>query len=345
MSQDMTVAIDLAKTTFQLLAVDSDGTIHAERRVNRKNLEAVVAQWPRALVAMEAGPGAHHWARRFQAAGHPVRLLAAQAVRAYATPGRKNDRRDAIAIAEAASRRHLRDIQVKTQAQQEAQSQERLLRAYQKQRTQSINALRSLLQEFGFVFPRKPGPFKRHYRALADNPAWLALHDDTRARFDRFFAHILHLDDEIKDVKRALEKAARTDDEARRLTTIPGVGPTISVSIRAAVGDGRQFANARRFAAWLGLTPALHASGARTHLGRITRRGNPELRALLVNGAQSLLQAVQRDGAGADRLRQWAERLLQRKPWTVVVTAVANKLARIIWRVLTFGEAYRPQHA
>ncbi len=341
MSEYTTVAIDQAKRVFQVAVMDSNGVIQAEERVGRKRLASVVEQWPGATVALEACGGAHHWGRVFQAAGHPVRLLPAHAVAAYTTPGRKDDRRDAAAIAEAANRPQVRAIPVKTQAQQDVQSQQRMLSILTRQRTQTINAVRGLLAEYGIVLPQGASAFQRRYAELAETPAWQALSAELRAQFDAMYAHVRDLDARIAAAKKRLRAAVAADADARRLTGIPGVGPTIAAATRAAIGDGGQFQTGRGFAAWLGLTPRLHASGTQRRLGRITRRGNRELRTLFVNGAQALLKAVHDNGAGAsDRLRQWAARLIRRKTWTQAVVAVANKLARIVWAVLTSGRAY-----
>lgn len=341
MFDSTTVAIDQAKRVFQVAVMDEHGVIRAERRVSRERLPSVVGQWPGATVALEACGGAHHWGRVFQAAGHPVRLLPAHAVAAYATPGRKDDRRDAAAIAEAASRPQVRAIRVKTEAQQDVQSQQRMLGLLTRQRTQTINTVRGLLAEYGIVLPKGASAFQRRYAELADTPAWQALSADLRAQFNALCAHVRDLDARIAAAQARLREAVAADAEARRLTSVPGVGPTIAAATRAAIGDGGQFQTGRGFAAWLGLTPRLHASGTQRRLGRITRRGNAELRTLFVNGAQALLKSIQRKGAGpTDRLRQWAARLVRRKSWTQAVVAVANKLARIVWAVLTSARPY-----
>lgn len=344
MDQVTVIGVDLAKNVFQLAFVDADGGVVAERRVRRAGLEAAVAACPGAVLGLEACGGAHHWARRFQAAGHPVRLMAAKRVKAYQDPGRKDDRRDARAIAEAAGRAHVPGLRIKTPGEQDAQSRQRLHRLRVRQRTTRINTLRGLLAEYGIVLPKGEAGLKR-YAELVDTPAWQAISAEMRAEFDELYAEIGRDSQAIADSKARLVQAAQDDARVQRLRTIPGVGPMIAASTVGAIGDGADYADGRRFAASLGLTPRLNASGERVRLGRISLIGDGQLRALYVNGAQALLMQAKRGRPTSDALLLWARRLLARKRWNEVVIALANKLARIAWAVLRSGQAYRPRPA
>jgi transposase len=338
------IGIDLAKNVFQLAFVDAAGEVVAERRVRRAGLEVAVAACPGAVVAMEACGGAHHWARTFQAAGHPVRLMAPKRVKAYQDPGRKDDRRDARAIAEAASRPHVPGLRIKSTDEQDAQSRQRIHRQRVRMRTTKINVLRGLLMEYGIALPQGDAGLKR-YAELAGTPAWEAISADMRAEFDGLYAEIERDGQAIAESKARLVRAAQDDGRVQRLRTIPGIGPMIAAATVGAIGDGSDYADGRKFATSLGLTPRLNSSGERVRLGRISLIGDGQLRALYVNGAQALLMQAKRDRPTADALILWARRLLKRKRWNEVVVALANKLARVAWAVLRSGDTYRPRAA
>lgn len=344
MDQVSFIGIDLAKNVFQLAFTDAAGRVLAERRVRRAGLEAAVAACPGACIGLEACGGAHHWARRLQAAGHPVRLMAPARIKAYRGPGHKDDRRDARAIAEAASRPHVPGLRIKTPAEQDAQSRQRLHRLRVRQYVARINTLRGLLMEYGIVLPKGHKGLAR-YEALPETAAWQAIAPELRAEFDRLYAEIGAAAAAIAAGKARLVAAAADHPEVKRLQTIPGVGPMIAASTVALIGDGRSYPNGRAFASSLGLTPRLDATGERVRLGRISLMGDGQLRALYTNGAQALMKRAREGARPDDGLLQWARRLLQRLPWNMAVVALANKLARIAWAVLTSGQPYRPRPA
>jgi transposase len=344
MDQVTVIGVDLAKNVFQLAFADADGQVVAERRVRRAGLEAAVAACPHAAVAMEACGGAHHWARTFVAAGHPVRVMSPKRVKAYQDPGRKDDRRDARAIAEAASRPHVPGLRIKSTDEQDAQSRQRIHRQRVRMRTTKINVLRGLLMEYGIALPQGEAGLKR-YAELAGTPAWEAISADMRAEFDALYAEIGRDAAAIAESKARLVQAAQDDGRVQRLRTIPGIGPMIAAATVGAIGDGSDYADGRKFATSLGLTPRLNSSGERVRLGRISLIGDGQLRALYVNGAQALLMQAKRGRPTADGLILWARRLLKRKRWNTVVVALANKLARIAWAVLRSGDTYRPRAA
>jgi len=349
MHEDKLIGIDQAKRVFQIAVMDSAGEVVFERRLTRGQLVEQVTAWPGATVGLETCGGAHAWARRFLAAGHRVRLLPAQAVKAYATPGRKTDRLDARAIAEAASRPQVRAVPVKSLAQQDAQSVQRCAELLTRQQTQTMNAIRGLLGEYGIVLPKGAARFQARFQELTASEAWRALAPQVQEALSTLFDEVVERAARIEATKAPLQRLAKTDPGARRLRTIPGVGPMTAAGTRAAIGEGTQFDSGRQFACWLGLTPSLYASGERIYLGRITRSGNAALRSLYVLGAQAMLQALRkRQKAGKpprDRLEAWVQALLARKHWNEAVVALANKLARIAWAVLVSGERYQPRPA
>jgi transposase len=330
---------------MQVCVIGKDGGTLEEHRVPRDRLVATVARHDGAVVAMEACGGAHHWGRTLGSLGHEVRLIAPYVVKAYRDPGCKDDRRDARAIAEAGSRQHLRAIPVKDAETQALQSLERIEALYARQYTQLGNTLRGLLAEFGVVLPKGPGHLKRRFPELMASPRWAeipaALHHGLQELYGQFVDAGVRL---VAAKKRLIQAAAR-DQQAGLLTSVPGIGPMGAAGFTIAVGDATRFANGRAVAAWIGITPRLYQSGDTCVLGSISKRGNERLRSLLVIGAQSMLRRYAEGRYPGDPLAEWARTLLKRKPRNVVAVALANKLARIAWRVAVSGQPYRPRQA
>jgi transposase len=343
MNDSTTVGIDLSKRMMQVCVVDEDGGTLEECRVPRDRLVTTVARHGGAVVAMEACSGAHHWGRALASLGYEVRLIAPYVVKAYRDPGCKDDRRDARAVAEAGSRRHVRAIPVKDVETQGLQSQERIEALYARQHTQLGNTLRGLLAEFGLVLSKGPGHLKRRFPELVASPRWdeipAALRPELVALYEAFTA----AGERLAGAKKGLIRASARDRRARLLTSVPGIGPLDAAGFIAAVGDATRFASGRDLAAWLGLTPRLYQSGDTCVLGAISKRGNERLRSLLVIGAQSMLRRYAEGRYPGDPLAEWARALLKRKPRNVVAVALANKLARIAWRVAISGKPYRPR--
>lgn len=345
MNDSTIIGIDLSKRAMQVCVVDGGGTVLEERRVPRDRLVEMVARYPGAVVAMEACGGAHNWGRIFAARGHEVRLIAPYVAKAYRDPGCKDDRRDARAITEAGGRRHLRPIPVKDAETQALQSLERIEALYARQHTQLGNTLRGLLAEFGVVLPKGPGHLKRRFPELMASPRWAeipaVLHEALVGLFDQFVV----MGERLAQAKKCLGNAAARDARMRLLHSVPGIGPLAAAGFLAAVGDAARFAHGRDLAAWLGLTPKLSQSGDTRRLLGISKRGNERLRSLLVIGAQSMLRRYAEGRYRGDPLAEWARALLKCKPRNVVAVALANKLARIAWRVAVSGQPYRPRHA
>lgn len=345
MNDSTIIGIDLSKRAMQLCVVDGAGAVVEECRVPRGRLVETVARHPGAVVAMEACGGAHHWGRALTALGHEVRLIAPYVAKAYRDPACKDDRRDARAITEAGGRRHARAIPVKDLETQALQSLERIEALYARQHTQIGNTLRGLLAEFGIVLPKGPGHLKRRFLELMASPRWAeipaALHEALALLFEQFVA----LGARLGGAKARLAAAAARDPRARLLTSVPGIGPLTAAGFLAAVGDAARFATGRDLAAWIGLAPTLYQSGDRRLLLGISKRGNKRLRSLLVIGAQSMLRRYAEGRYPGDPLAEWARALLKRKPRNIAAVALANKLARIAWRVAVSGRPYRPRRA
>jgi len=329
------LGIDLGKNACSVVGLDELGRVVLRRRVRREALERFVGELPRCIVAMEACCGAHHLGRAFGAQGHQVRLMSPEYVRPY-VKAQKNDDRDAEAIAEAATRPTMRFVPVKSVAQSDVQALHRARERLVAERTALINHLRALLLERGITVPQGR-------RKLALELCVFADEDDSRlsARIRLLIEDLRRewrtLDERIAAFDAEFAALAREDEAARRLMTIPGIGTINATALAAAVGDARAFGRGRDMAAWLGLTPRQRTTGGKPRLLGISKRGNRYLRKNLIHGARAVLPRL------ADQqtpLGRWARALLGRAPKNVVIVALANKLARIVWAVLAHGRAY-----
>ena len=290
---------------------------------------------------MEACGTAHHWARAFQAMGHAVKLLPPQHVRPYVRRN-KTDRADAAALLEADRCGDILPVPVKTEAQQALQGLHRVRAGWMAARTARINTVRGLLREFGFDLPQGPAAVTGRV------PGWLADESSPvppalRQALSDVMAEIRELETRIKGLEKQLRQEAKQRPAVQKLVDVPGIGLLIATALVAAVGGMEAFRDGRHLAAWLGLTPKESSSGNRRRLGRISRRGDPYLRTLLIHGARSALNAaVAKLAAGKDltRLQRWAVELAGRVGHNKAATALANKLARIAYAVVRQGREF-----
>jgi transposase len=334
------IGLDLAKRVFQVHGIDNEGRVAVRRSLRRSEVKRFFAKLAPCVVGMEACATAHHWARELRGLGHDVRLVPPSYVRPYVKRG-KNDAVDAEAICEAMNRPSMRFVPVKTKAQQAVLVQHRVRELLVRQRTMQMNALRAHLAEFGIAAVRGRGGLamlieRLHTASEAELPAL------ARTTLMAIVAGIRELDARIADLEKAIIAHTRADPVARRLATIPGIGPIGASALSAMVGDPTQFRRGRHFAAWLGLTPRQNSTGGKTRLGRISKQGDRYLRKLLVLGATSSLRRARHEQTP---LAAWTRRLLQRQPARLVTVALANKMARIAWAVMANGATYQPQAA
>jgi transposase len=313
------VGIDLAKRSFHLYAVDGEGRAVLSRKLTRTRLSAVVAQLPACMIAMEACGSAHHWARRFRTYGHEVRLIAPQFVKPY-VKSNKNDAADAEAICEAVQRPSMRFVAVKSVEQQDIQAIHRMRSLAVERRTAQINQIRGLLLEYGIEVAQGRAAIQRRLPEL--------LEDADNGLSARFRAELSGLAEELRHLNERVvhydEQIAQGDAQARALMTIPGVGAKGATAL---------------LAAWLGLVPRQHSTGGRDRLLGISKRGDVYLRNLLIHGARAVLRWVERK---EDRTSRWATALKARRHTNIAVVAMANKIARIAYAVMTTGKPYDP---
>jgi transposase len=315
----------------------ASGAVILRRRTTREGVIKLVASLPPCVVAMEACCGAHFMGRAALAHGHEVRLMPPEYVQPY-VKAQKTDERDAEAIAEAATRPTMRFVPLKNEEQLDLQTLHRARQRLVTNRTRLTNQLRAVLFERGIIMPKRRAALRLRLEALASDG--LPLGDRSRRLLEDLRDEWAELDRRITAYDEELASLARTDEAARRLTAIPGIGVVNATALVAAVGDGAAFAKGRDLAAWLGLTPRQHSTGGKTKLLGISKRGNAYLRTQLIHGARAAIaHFVKQDSpTGA-----WLRQLLSRPHPNVAVVALAAKLARIAWATLRSGQAYRPQ--
>jgi transposase len=330
------LGVDLGKNVCSIVGLSPSGVVVMRRKVRRETLIALAEKLPACIVGMEACCGAHHLGRAFAAQGHDVRLMSPEYVRPY-VKAQKNDDRDAEGIAEAATRPTMRFVDLKSQDQLDMQTLHRSRDRLVGERTALINQMRAILLERGMVAAQGKRKLEQFLVVLMDeqsgaglSPRMVRLVADARAQWAELDRRITAFDDE-------LVRWVRENEDARRLTTIPGVGAIIASALVAAVGHAESFDRGRDLAAWLGLVPRQFTTGGKPKLLGISKRGNKYLRKQLIHGARAALPYVaERDTP----LGRWAKGLMSRAHHNVAVVAFANKLARIAWAVLRRGERF-----
>jgi len=327
-----TIAVDLAKSVFEVAVSDCPGRVGERQRLSRAALLPFFAQRQPATVLLEACGTAHFWARELEALGHRVRLLPAQHVRRY-RQGNKTDRADAKALLEAFRNEEIRPVPVKTPAQQELTVLHRLRAAWHGARTARINTLRGLLREQGVAIPTGAARFVSRALELAgdaDSP----LGESLRFAAFELVGEIRELERRIAETERRLEALGKQNALVQRLRSVPGIGLLTSTAIAGFVGDLRRFPSGRHFASYLGLTPRERSTGGTRRLGAITKRGDVYLRMLLIHGARAVLAAAAQQRE-PDSVRSWALAASQRLGHNKATVALANKLARFAWATAT----------
>ena len=336
MEQITTIGLDIAKSVFQVHGIDADGAVVVRRQLRRRQVLPFFKKHPPCLVGIEACATAHHWAREIAALGQEVKLMPAKYVKAY-VKRKKNDAADAEAICEAVTRPTMRFVPIKTPDQQALLIVHRTRRMFVRQRTALINAMRAHLAEYGIIAgvgrngvdkllklieagddDRVPGPARDCLLALRDQ--------------------LILAKQQISDADRRILACHRENELSRRLEAIPGVGPLIASALVASVPDPHVFTSARDLPAWIGLVPKQGSTGGKERMGHISKAGDKYLRSLLMIGAYSL---IRRAKLGAGTHRVWLLQLMARRPIKVAAIALANKIARIAWALMTKGTRYR----
>jgi len=332
------IGIDLGKTTFHLVALGERNKVLLRKKFSRPQLLAYTANLPASLVGLEACAGAHFLGTALREQGHQVRLIPAQFVKPY-RKSNKNDFLDAEAIAEAVTKQNMRFAQLKTQEQLDWQAMHRVRDRLVRRRTALINEIRGFLLERGITFAAQPIHLRKNLPTVIED-AEQNLSPRLRWLLDRMWQEWKQTETEIQAITDEIERISNEDARCRQLRQIPGFGPLVSTATVAAIGNGSAFRRGRDFAAWVGVVPRQYSTGGKQKLYGISKRGNVYLRRMLIHGARSVLFRVKYDTGG---FGQWVRRLAQRAPHNKVVVAIANKLARIAWAVLSSGQDYRHQ--
>jgi transposase len=330
-----TIGLDLAKHTFQLHGADIAGAVVFRKKLRRGQVLSFFSTLPHCTVAMEACAGAHYWGREIAKLGHAVRLIAPAYVKPF-VKRQKNDAADAEAICEAAQRPPMRFVAVKSAAKQAAAVVFRTRDLLVGQRTQIINAIRGHLAEYGLIAPQGPSHVERLIVEIEDSNSGIP--EDARLCLGRLVETLRDLQRRIATLDAEIAARAKRDDGARRLMSIPGIGPLIATALEALAPSVETFRSGRDFAAWVGLTPVQKSTGGKERLGRTSRMGERTLRRLLIISASGIVRWARRKGVPPG---SWLARMLARKPPMLVIVALANKMARIAWVLIAKGGIYR----
>lgn len=334
MDNDIIIGIDLAKSVFQLHGARRDGTVLFRKKLSRPQLKKFMSAHEPCSVAMEACGTSHYWARELSKIGHDVKLIPPIYVKPF-VKRQKNDAADAEAITEAALRPSMSFVEPKSANTQAITMMMRTRDQLIVQRTATVNALRSHLAEFGLIASvglKNIGQLRKRIEETEDIPV-LAVE-----MADMHFDRICDLSESIEILNAKVKAHCASSQTARLLQTMPGIGPIAAMAIEAFAPDMQNFAKGRDFAAWLGLIPRQNSSGGKTRLGRTTKMGQKDIRRVLLIGAMSCIATAARYGR---RCYPWLQDKLDRKPKLVAATALANKMARAIWAMLTKNEAYK----
>ena len=336
MIQCNTISIDLSKSVFQICILTQTNKVIKNIKLSRAKFIEFMAQQHTATIVMEACYSSHYWGRRFLEEGHQVKLIPAQHVTPFVR-GNKNDHNDALAIAEAARRPFIKFVPVKTLAQQEVQTLHRIRQRYVNNRVALSNQVRGLLADYGVVFPAGVKPFEKGLVELLDNRS---LPDSIHHEMRTIWCEYQSIRQRIESINNKLSQIAKQSEECQRLLTVPGIGAHIATAVVSGVGNARGFANARELAVWTGLTPRQISSGHKSTLVGITKRGDQYIRKQLVQAARHTARWAKRHPE--TRLGHWINQVIARRGLQKGVVAVAHKLARIIWVLLTKQETFNP---
>ena len=339
-----TLGIDLAKNVFQVHGVDEHGDIILRKQLRRNKVLAFFTDLPPCLAGMEACGSAHHWARELMHLGHDVRLMPPHYVKPYVKRS-KNDAADAEAICEAVTRPSMRFVPLKGTEQQSILMLHRVRSLLVRQRTMLANTLRSHLSEYGIVVAKGIENIAKLEAIIESScneqlpeAAVMALSEAAVMALSMVIGQLRDLKARINALEKEIVIRHRNNPESKRLATIPGIGPITASALSATITDASQFKSGRQLAAWLGLVPRQNSSGGKQILGRISKQGDQYLRQLLVIGATSMLGVVNKKKTPDD---EWALALLDKKPARLVTVALANKMARIAWAVMSRQEVYK----
>lgn len=333
-----TIGIDIAKRIFQIHGVNANGKMVLKKKLMRGQVLNFMSNLPKCLVGIEACGGSNHWARELIKLGHEVKLIAPQFVKPYVKTN-KNDQADAEAICEAVNRPNMRFVAIKSIDQQDILSLHRVRERLVKNRTALANAIRGLLLEFGYIIPQGINKITTQLTEILDEGNLTQMSHQT---FIELKEEFIENDKKIKSLEKRLKEIANNLDAYQKLKAVPGLGLITATALIASLGNVTNFKNGRQLSAWLGLVPKQHSSGGKEQLLGISKRGDVYLRTLMIQGARSLLNAKfrytteeQRVNKDCSKFTEWMFSLGEKRGHNRTVVAVANKLARVVFAVLS----------
>jgi transposase len=335
-----TIGIDLAKNVFVVHGVDARGKIVVKKALKRVQVLPFFANLEACLIGMEACGSAHHWARKLQALGHTVKLMAPQFVKPYVKTN-KNDAADAAAICEAVTRPSMRFVPIKNGEQQAVLALHRARQSFVKARTAQANQIRGLLAEYGIAIPQGISHIATHLPDILEDGE-NGLPGVFRQLIVRLGAHLKELDRQVQELELQIQVWHRANEASRQLAQIPGIGPITASALVASIGDAKSFDNGRQLAAWLGLVPRQNSSGGKQTLLGISKRGDTYLRTLLIHGARAVIRVAERK---VNHAGSWLSGVMGRRNKNVAAVALANKNARIVWALLAHDREYTTDYA
>ncbi len=334
------LAIDLAKNAFQLHGVDKSGKLALKKRVQRENLVETIANLPPCKIVMEACGSSNYWARKFIGFGHTAQLISPQHVKPF-VKGSKTDAHDAEAIAIASLLERTPSVPIKSIEAQDIQMMHRIRERYIKNRTALSNQIRGLLAESGIAISKGISVLHRELPGILED-AENELTPQGRAMFNDLYEELKEIDEKLEDYTNKLEQTAKASPVCQRLQKIPGIGVMCATALIADMGDPRVYKKGRHYSANLGLVPREKSSGDSRVLMGITKRGNSQLRSLLIHGGRAVVRTCEKK---TDKGSLWVQRIIARRNKNIAAVAVANKNARLAWAILANEENYLPERA
>lgn len=333
------LGVDLAKKSFQIHGINKIGRVVLKKQLDRSEFMKFIDLniSTNTLIAMESCASSNYWGRVFKNKGYEVKLIAAKFVKPF-VKSQKNDRNDAEAIAEAASRPSMRFVPLKETWQQDLQLLHRRRQRLIQNKVALTNQIHSFLLEYGVVIPLSKAKFAQNIYRVMDEKNELT--DSVKVLLRDMIEEYGELLKKIESYTKNLESISEKNPLCARLKTIPGIGPLTSTAMIASVGDAREFNNGRNLSAWLGVVPKQMSTGGRTRLLGITKRGDVYLRSLMVHGARSSIKAIIAKQK-KDPLSEWILKKVETKGYNGAAVALANKNARIAWALLTKEEDFK----
>jgi transposase len=333
-----TIGIDLAKNVLQVHGADDKGKTVMKKQLKRAQVLPFFANLTPCRIGMEACGSAHYWARKLQALGHTVQLIAPQYVKPFVKRN-KNDAADAEAICEAVTRPNMPAVPIKNAEQQAILSVHRARQGFVKARTAQANQIRGLLAEYGITIPQGISHIAKRVPEIIEDGE-IELPGSFRLLIQRLVDHLKELDRQVGELETVIQLWHRENAASQKLAKIPGIGPITASAMVASIGDAKNFKDGRQLAAWLGIVPRQHSTGGKSTLLGISKRGDTYLRTLLIHGARAVIRVAERKAA-AD---PWLKSLLARRNKNVAAVALANKNARTIWALLVHDREYEAHY-